>query len=278
MLAASRPTLEAIKQGGSSAKERSVKNCAARLLTAALLCVLGLAMTVVPLEAQGSTAEAETIEIPYIPYEGSARRVIVNVTFNGRVTVPMALDTGAPRTHISYAVAEKLGALRSSEGTLAVNSSGIGGSAPAIRTVLESASIGGATVKVVPVTVISKLSNAFDGLLGMDLLADYEITIRSVPPVVVLTRKSSGGDRPGGHGERWWRETFREFRSYKSEWERYRDAVDREIESGNTVGQRTAALRRYRELADSQIIEADKLLSRLESYASRHAVPRHWRR
>ena len=254
------------------------KNCAARLLTVAILCVLVLAMTLVPWEAQGSTGETETIEIPYVPNEGSARRVIVKVTFNGRVTVPMALDTGAPRTHISYAVAEKLGALRSTEGTLAVSASGIGGSAPAIRTVLESASIGGAKVQVVPVTVIGELSNAFDGLLGMDLLADWEITIRSVPPVVVLTRKSSSGDRPAGHDERWWRATFKEFRSYKSVWERYRDAVDREIESGTTVGQRTVALRRQRELADLQIIEADKLLSRLESYASRYAVPRHWRR
>lgn len=254
------------------------KTCAARLLTVAMVCVFMLAITLVPWQAQGSTGETETIEIPYVPYEGSARRVIVKVTFNGRVTVPMALDTGAPRTHISYAVAEKLGALRSSEGTLAASSSGIGGSAPAIRTVLESASIGGATVKVVPVTVIDKLSNAFDGLLGMDLLADYEITIRSVPPVVVLARKSSSGDRPGGHGERWWRATFKEFRSHKSNWEQYRDAVDKEIESGTTVGQRTVALRGQRELADSQIREADKLLSRLESYASRYAVPRHWRR
>ena len=254
------------------------KTCTTRLLTVAMACVFVLATMLVPWEAQGSTGETETIEIPYVPYEGSARRVIVEVTFNGRVTVPMALDTGAPSTHISFAVAERLGALRSSEGMLAVSSSGIGGRAPAIRTVLESASIGGATVKVVPVTVINELSNAFDGLLGMDLLADYEITIRSFPRVVVLTRKSSSDDRPGGHGERWWRATFQEFRSYKSAWEQYRDAVEKEIESGKTVGQRTVALRRQRELADLQIGEADKLLSRLERYASRYAVPRHWRR
>ncbi len=204
--------------------------------------------------------------------------MIVKVTFNGQLTVPMALDTGAPRTHISYAVAERLGVLRSGQGALAVSASGIGGSAPAIRTLLNSASIGSATVKVVPVTVIGSISNAFEGLLGMDLLEDYEITIRSSPRVVVLTRRGSGADRPGGHGERWWRTTFREFRSYKSGWERYRKLVEDELESGTSVGQTKAYLERQRELSDSQIREADKLVSRLESDASRYAVPRHWRR
>jgi len=48
-------------------------------------------------------------EIPYDPYEGSAQRVIINVTLNGRVSARLAVDTGAPKTIISFELAEQLG-------------------------------------------------------------------------------------------------------------------------------------------------------------------------
>src|SRR6266581_2769241 len=50
-------------------------------------------------------------EIAYDPYEGSAQRVIINVTLNGRVKARLAVDTGAPKTVISGALAERLGLL-----------------------------------------------------------------------------------------------------------------------------------------------------------------------
>ena len=55
------------------------------------------------------TDKPQRYEVPYVPYEGSARRVIIKALFNGSVTAPMAIDTGAPGTVISGSLAEKLG-------------------------------------------------------------------------------------------------------------------------------------------------------------------------
>jgi hypothetical protein len=83
-------------------------------------------------------------EIPYIAYEGAARRIIIPVTFNNQITVHMLLDTGAPGMHISLRLAEKLGILDNDEAKLNILVSGLGGSVPAIYTIIDSIQVGGA--------------------------------------------------------------------------------------------------------------------------------------
>src|SRR5262249_24926376 len=77
-------------------------------------------------------------EIAYDPYEGSTQRVIINVTLNGRVRAPLAVDTGAPHTVISRALAERLGLMDQTSARVWTQAAGIGGSTPAIRTIIDT--------------------------------------------------------------------------------------------------------------------------------------------
>src|SRR5215471_15684182 len=67
--------------------------------------------TPLPSSPQPAPSAAATArhEIPYDPYEGSAQRVIVNATLNGKIQARLAVDTGAPRTIISSSLARRLG-------------------------------------------------------------------------------------------------------------------------------------------------------------------------
>jgi hypothetical protein len=97
-------------------------------------------------------------EIPYQPSEGTARRVIIPVTFNGSVTSPMALDTGSPGMVISFELAERLGVFSRGKGALVTQAAGIGGAVPAILTIIDSIAVGGAQSSFVPTTVTFPVS------------------------------------------------------------------------------------------------------------------------
>jgi Aspartyl protease/Domain of unknown function (DUF4124) len=218
------------------------------------------------------------IELPYVALEGAARRVIVNVRFNGRVAAPLALDTGSPGMIISASLAQKLDLFSRDQGKLIVLASGIGGDAPAVRTILENVEIGGAVERFVPVTVTNELSDAFSGVVGMDFMGEYAMTIDPKRSVVVLQPQVRGSDAPGGHNEHWWRANFAEFRAARDKWRNYRDALELAATRSATVdGLSQEEFNDRRALARVQARESETLLSRLDSYASSLQVPRHWR-
>ena len=69
------------------------------------------------------------------------------------------------------------------------------------------------------------------------------------------------------HNERWWRGLFKEFHSLRAVWKNYAANLT-ETGAFNTP---------QREFADRQEKEADKLLGKLDRYASEHSVPQTWR-
>ncbi len=226
----------------------------------------------------GAATLLKRFELPYLGREGGARRVIVQVRVNERLTVPMALDTGAPGMMLSIEAAEKVGAMSGDQGRLLVSAGGIGGEVPAVRTILDSVSIGGAVERFVPVTITASISDAFVGLIGMDFMSQYALTIDASRSVVVLQEQPALAHSPGGRAESWWRDTFTEFRTLREAWRRYRDRVDQQIrDSQVSAGASLDALVARRTLAEAQCQEADKLFSRLDRYASSQSVPRHWR-
>jgi hypothetical protein len=229
----------------------------------------GTAVDVPPQADEPAVVDAATpldrFEVPYQAHEGSARRVILSVTFNDRVTAPMALDTGSPGMVISIDLAEQLGLFSRDSGTLLTEAAGIGGSQLAVLTIVDAVSVGNARDAFVPTTVTSGMSDAFQGLLGMDFLTNYTISIDSQREVVVFQEIPPSQDSRGGHGEAWWRKTFKEFRSARDYWKEHsRALVGR---AGTTDGN----------LVEFQTREAERLLQRLDMYASDNAVPRHWR-
>ncbi|MFZ5876038.1 MAG: aspartyl protease family protein [Nitrospirota bacterium] len=217
-------------------------------------------------------------EVPYQAYEGSAKRVIVNVKFNDRVTAPMALDTGAPSSLISPNLAKELDLFDDEHGRLWVAVGGLGGSTLAIRTVVNSVQIGGARTDFVPVEVTKSISNAFEGLIGMDFMGNYAMRVDPTRRVVIFEELPQTSDRPGGRDEDWWRSTFREFAAFHNGWKDALKTVETEIDRPSGMTSTSAAdLQKRREIAKRQTQEAEKLMDRLHRFARENAVPMHWR-
>lgn len=211
------------------------------------------------------------IEIKYKAYEGSARRIIIPVTFNGSVTVPMLLDTGAPGLVISPKLANKLGLFSNDDGKLLTMAGGIGGSVPAVLTIIDTASVAEAKDTFIPATITSSISGSFEGLVGMDFLANFSISIDTRKHILVLQERAPDKNEPAGHDQTWWRINFRQFANMRSGWLRYRDYIKKRV-SGQSD------MERLLKFANFQYKQADKLFRKLEQYAGYNSVPTHWRK
>jgi hypothetical protein len=189
----------------------------------------------------------------------------------------MALDTGSPGLIVSQSLAEKLGLFSRDEGALIVAARGVGGTELAVLALVDSVAIGSAEQRMLPVTVTAgALSDKFDGVVGMDFMAQYAMTIDSAKQVVVLQELPSN-DAPGGHPEAWWRDVFTEFRGQRDQWRNFIKLLDRELDDHHASGTHAANMEQWRKGAKVQLDEAEKLLAHLERYASSVSVPRAWR-
>lgn len=205
-----------------------------------------------------------------VPYTGSSRRIIIPVTFNNRVTAPMLLDTGAPGMHISYELAEKLGIINNRENELRVLIGGIGGSTPAILTIVDRIDVGEAGADFIPTIVSESISPNFEGLVGMDFMTKYSVRIDTRKRVVIFEELPQHLDMPGGHDASWWKSTFYNFRSIRSAWAGYRNKIIKQ--SSYTEQQRD-----LKTFVSRQYEKADELYNRLSGYAGENSVPLEWR-
>jgi hypothetical protein len=223
-------------------------------------------------------------EVPYRAYEGSAKRIIIPVTFNASVTAPIILDTGATGMLISFGLAERIGILDKNEGNLVESISGIGGTIPAIFTIVDNIQIDGLEEHFIPTKISQPLSREFDGLIGMDFVSNYSVQINTTKHVVVFEELLPRTSMPGGHDEYWWRNIFHQFASKRAEWKQLKESLNdikdpsQPAMAGKT-GKRAKAVTvgELRQFAERQYEEADKLLRRLDRYAIRNAVPMEWR-
>ncbi len=222
-------------------------------------------------EAAPETKPLKRYEVPYKAYEGIAKRIIIPVTLNGNVTVPMLLDTGAPGVIISSKVAEKLKIFDSDEGRLLWMSGGIGGTVQSTFTILDSIEVGGAKDHFIPTEIIERsISEQFEGLIGMDFMANYTIHIDTSKHVLVFEQRPPRHSMPAGHDESWWRANFKKLSIMRAYWAKVKDDLDKQNDSSEKG-------RALKKVADQQYNEADKLFNKLDGYASRNAVPMHWR-
>ncbi|NIP38532.1 MAG: DUF4124 domain-containing protein [Candidatus Dadabacteria bacterium] len=220
----------------------------------------------------------EVYKIPFKAYEGSARRIIVPVRINNAVTAELALDTGSPGMVISEGLAKRLGLYENDSGLLLSVASGIGGQVNVMRTIIDKVAIGGATENFVPTVITSSMSKAFEGLIGMDFMGNYSISIDNVNNFIVLQPNPGSTNLPAGHSENWWRRSFAEFRIYKQEWEKISELLDEmERKSRINFNMTETDFKKLQELAVWQHTESSKLLQRLERYAQQNNVPQNWR-
>ncbi len=238
------------------------------------------ARTVSPASLKDSFRKTKKYEVPYVAYEGLAGRVIVDVTFNGSVTAPMALDTGSPSLVISIVLAERLGLLDEGSNRIETFARGIGGAVPAILTIVDAVNIGGAEDHFVPTTVTPSISTAFEGLIGMDFMSKYSMQIDTVRHILVFQEVETTASMPAGHSERWWRTNFRLFASVRSQWKDFHETVKRrysDLDGGSHSVSESEILKNMQSFADRQVRAADNLFQKLHNYAAEHAVPMHWR-
>ncbi|OGW25417.1 MAG: hypothetical protein A2X59_04845 [Nitrospirae bacterium GWC2_42_7] len=229
-------------------------------------------MIVDPLIERSDVNKSKSYTVPYIPFEGSARRIIIPVTINGSVTAKMAVDTGSPGMLIFDSLAKKLGIFESDDAKLLSYAGGIGGVVPAVLTIIDKVQVGELEDHFIPTTITPSISEAFEGLVGMDFMANFSVKIDTRKHVVVFEELPASANMPAGHDEVWWRSNFHNFAAMRSEWKNYRDSLKPEYFTDprkyNTL----------KEFAYRQYKDADDLFNKLNGYAIRHSVPMRWRK
>jgi predicted aspartyl protease len=118
-----------------------------------------------------------------IPVQMRGRHAIVAVTFNDTVSGNLILDTGAGQTMISKRIASDLRLYSSGGGTRV----GIGGAVTVSTATLDSIRVGDADVKNMRVSIHDlPFSGAEEGLLGMDFLGRFQMSLDMEKRVLIL--------------------------------------------------------------------------------------------
>jgi predicted aspartyl protease len=133
-----------------------------------------------------TSAAAAAKNAVIVPVTLSGGAIIVPVTLNGTVTANLLLDTGASMTMISRRLASNLALPAVASGLI----SGIGGTINAQIARVDSIKVGDAEVGGMPVSIhdISRFPR-FEGLLGMDFLGRFHLSVDSGKQLLVLTPK-----------------------------------------------------------------------------------------
>ena len=137
--------------------------------------------------------------------------------------------------------------------------------------VVDTVSVGEARGEFLPATITEIPSDDFEGLVGMDFLANYKISIDNNNNVIAFDELPPQIDRPGGHNEIWWRSHFQNFSNLRDEWNAYL----KELTGANLTSSETDRISRT---VKNQSNEADRIYRKLESYAREKSVPVTWRR
>jgi predicted aspartyl protease len=133
-----------------------------------------------------TSAAAAAKNAVIIPVTLSGGSILVPVTFNGTVSANLLLDTGASMTMISRRLASNLALPAIASGLI----SGIGGTINAQIARVDSIKVGDAEVGGMAVSIhdLPRFPR-FEGLLGMDFLGRFHVSVDSSKQVLVLTPK-----------------------------------------------------------------------------------------
>ncbi|MFV1951800.1 MAG: TIGR02281 family clan AA aspartic protease, partial [Nitrospinota bacterium] len=198
---------------------------------------------------------------------------LAQALLNRSIKADLMVDTGASITLISRAVADKLG-LKHDLNLPKLPFSTAGGIVWQPLVMLKSIKVGDAEVKNVEVSVSSKFKG-LDGLLGMNFLDEFNISLNSTSGKLILKEDSPKGKIYGGHGRTWWIKKFRRYagtiRSIKN--------IKKKILGQRSSGLRVADIKKTEEYKNVVRVmrHYENLLRKLDSDASRAAVPMEWR-
>lgn len=137
----------------------------------------------IAVESRTDTAVGRDGVVPVTIY---GRAVVVPVTFNHSITANLLLDTGASMTIVSRRVATALALPIAGTARL----SGIGGTVNTSIIRVASVKVSDVEVSDMAVSVhdVSK-SSGFEGLLGMDFLSRFQVSVDSEKKLLLLSPK-----------------------------------------------------------------------------------------
>jgi predicted aspartyl protease len=119
-----------------------------------------------------------------IPVKMLGGHAIVPVTFNNNVTANLMVDTGAGRTMVSKRVARDLRIQSTGYGIRY----GIGGQVTVSTARVESVKVGEVEIQNMPVSIHDFSPDPrYEGLLGVDFLGRFHMSLDSAKQVMVLT-------------------------------------------------------------------------------------------
>jgi hypothetical protein len=137
--------------------------------------------------------------------------------------------------------------------------------------VVDTVRVGEARAEFLPATITQIPSDEFEGLVGMDFMSNYRISLDVKNNLLAFDELPPQLDRPGGHDESWWRSNFHTFEKLRDRWSDYLQKLDREDLT-------TSEKERRAQIVKGQYAAADNLCRRLERYARDNAVPVEWRK
>jgi hypothetical protein len=155
---------------------------------------------------------------------------------------------------------------------------GLGGSTPAIRTIIDTIRVGDIEQQFFPTMIVPPMSNAFEGLIGMDFLSLFVMHIDPARRVLILEDVPPTALVYGQRNEQWWRSNYKELATLRRAWRDYAEQLNKTIESSNVAaGGGIDDSRKMLDFARKQALEAERLLDQLNRRAVQYLVPMNWR-
>lgn len=131
-------------------------------------------------------AECDLVQVAQVPLELTNHVLVLPVSINGQA-VGMLLDTGAQKSLLGEAAVRRLNLVRDTRSSTSLI--GISGSSARPDARIDSMSIGGVALRVTRLPVNSFGGNQpFDGILGLDILRDYDLDIDGPNRLLTLYR------------------------------------------------------------------------------------------
>jgi predicted aspartyl protease len=142
------------------------------------------AVVIGPGSTPASTVSKSSPGAIMIPVKIHGGHAIVPVTFNNSVTANLMVDTGASRTMVSKRVARDLRLYSLGFGT----GYGVGGRVTVSVARMESVKVGEVEIQNMPVSIHDFSPDpSFEGLLGVDFLGRFHMSLDSAKQMMVLT-------------------------------------------------------------------------------------------
>ena len=133
-------------------------------------------------------------DVVTIPFEIHGNRPFIKIKINNKEELNFVIDTGASLSVISDKIADKLGIKAVAKGGSA-RAVGGNGSFSIIYGVIDSMSIGGAKIDLVPTYIRTvhtadetPINERADGYIGLSVLSNYAVTIDYKQKIIILDR------------------------------------------------------------------------------------------